>query len=117
VRADEDLPGRNYSIHPEIAERKNQTAGIFRHYDVARLEVCGSAARGTDFYPSNSDAELLVEFFPDSELQPFDLHFDLLEALKEALGRPVDLLQPGANYADSRRHSRKLQEFCRHQGV
>ena len=83
-------------MHPEIADRKNEIAGICRRYDVSRLEVFGSAARGEDFNPESSDADFLVEFRPDSDLQPFDRYFDLLDALKEALGRPVDLLQPGA---------------------
>ena len=83
-------------MHPEIADKRDKIAGICRHHDVARLEVFGSAARGTDFDPEDSDADFLVEFCPDSELQPFDRYFDLLDALREALGRPIDLLQPGA---------------------
>lgn len=83
-------------MHPEIADRKDRIAAVCRRHDVARLEVFGSAARGTDFDPENSDADFLVEFRADSELQPFDRYFDLLDALKEVLGRPVDLIQPGA---------------------
>ena len=63
---------------------------------VARLEVFGSAARGTDFDPQTSDADFLVEFDPDSGLAPFDQFFDLAEALSMTLGRPVDLVEPGA---------------------
>ena len=63
---------------------------------MVRLEVFGSAARGTDFDPKTSDADFLVEFDPASELPPFHRHFDLVEALRNALGRPVDLVEFGA---------------------
>ncbi len=83
-------------MHPEIADRKDEIAGICRRYDVKRLEVFGSAARGTDFDREHSDADFLVEFRPDSDQDPFFRFFDLLDALRHALGRPVDLVQPGA---------------------
>ena len=63
---------------------------------MTRLEVFGSAARGTDFDPQTSDADFLVEFDPDCGLAPFDQFFDLAEALSMTLGRPVDLVEPGA---------------------
>ena len=51
-------------MHPEIAIRIKEIAGICRRYRVSRLEVYGSAARGTDFDPETSDAEFLVVFEP-----------------------------------------------------
>ena len=83
-------------MHPEIERRKDRIARVCQVHDVVRLEVFGSAARGTDFDPVNSDFDFLVEFCPESGLQPFDRYFDLLDALREVLGRPVDLLQTGA---------------------
>ena len=83
-------------MHPEIADKKDRIARICRRHDVARLEVFGSAARGADFDPVNSDVDFLVEFCPDSALQPFDRYFDLLDSLSEVLGRPVDLLSVNA---------------------
>ena len=55
----------------------------------------GSAARDTDFDPQSSDADFLVEFRPDSGLVPFDQFFDLADALRQTLGRPVDLVEVG----------------------
>ena len=83
-------------MHIAIADKKEELAAVCRRYGVARLEVFGSAARGTDFDPQTSDADFLVEFDPDSGLAPFDQFFDLAEALSMTLGRPVDLVEPGA---------------------
>ena len=83
-------------MHIAIADKKEALAAVCRRYGVARLEVFGSAARGTDFDPQTSDADFLVEFDPDSGLAPFDQFFDLAEALSMTLGRPVDLVEPGA---------------------
>jgi len=40
-----------------------------------------------------SDADFLVEFDPDSRLRPFHRYFDLIDALRNTLGRPVDLVE------------------------
>ena len=82
-------------MHAAIAEKQKELAELCRRYGVARLEVFGSAARGADFDPLISDADFLVEFSPDSGLAPFDQYFDLAEALRHALGRPVDLVESG----------------------
>ena len=82
-------------MHPAIADKKDELAEVCRRYGVARLEVFGSAARGTDFDPQASDADFLVEFNPDSGLTPFDQFFDLAEALRHTLGHPVDLVESG----------------------
>ena len=80
-------------MHASITEKKDELAKLCRFYDVTRLEVFGSAARGTDFDPETSDADFLVEFDSDSELPPFDRYFDFAYALREALDRPVDLIE------------------------
>ena len=83
-------------MHAAIADKKDELAELCRRYGVARLEVFGSAARGADFDPQTSDADFLVEFDPDSGLAPFDQFFDLAEALRNTLGRPVDLVESAA---------------------
>ena len=80
-------------MHAEIESRKEEIAEICRRYGVKRLDVFGSAARGTDFDPETSDADFLVEYDPASELRPFHRHFGLVEALRKALDRPVDLVE------------------------
>ena len=83
-------------MHSAIADKKRELAELCRRYDVARLEVFGSAARGTDFDLETSDADFLVEFDPDSSQPPFNRYFDLVEDLRAVLGRPVDLVEARA---------------------
>ena len=80
-------------MHAAIADKKRELADLCRRYDVVRLEVFGSAARGTDFDPETSDADFLVEFDPNSLMPPFEQFFGLVDALREVLGRPVDLVE------------------------
>jgi uncharacterized protein len=83
-------------MHAEIADKREALIALCRRYDVARLEVFGSAARGVDFDPAVSDADFLVEFKPKSALAPLEQFFGLANALKDLLGRPVDLVEPSA---------------------
>jgi uncharacterized protein len=53
-------------MHSLIAAQRPAIASICRRYQVRRLEVFGSAARGADFDPERSDADFLVEFAPDA---------------------------------------------------
>ena len=80
-------------MHAAIADKREELAKLCRRYDVARLEVFGSAARGTDFDPETSDADFLVEFDPNSDLPPLEQFFGLVDELREALGRPVDMVE------------------------
>ncbi len=57
-------------MHAAISDKKDELAELCRRYGVARLEVFGSAARGTDFDPQSSDADLLVEFRLDDGRAP-----------------------------------------------
>ena len=79
-------------MHAEIAIRRNKIAELCRRYDVARLEIFGSAARGTDFDPDTSDADFLVEYAVPADRQFYKRHFGLKGELAAALGRKVDLL-------------------------
>jgi uncharacterized protein len=76
----------------DIAEKRDALAAICRRYGVVRLEVFGSAAHGTGFDPTRSDADFLVTFEPTvrNDLATFT---DLKDALERLLGRPVDLVE------------------------
>ena len=84
------------AMHAVIAEKKEELAELCRRYDVARLEVFGSAARGTDFDPRTSDADFLVDFRPIDGRMPFEQYFGFAEELRQILGRPVDLVESAA---------------------
>lgn len=79
-------------MHPLIAARRSDIADICRHHQVARLDVFGSAARGTDFDPERSDADFLVEFATDAQT---DLGgwFSVQTEFERVLGRGVDLVE------------------------
>ena len=83
-------------MHAAISDKKDELAELCRRYGVARLELFGSAARGTDFDPQSSDADFLVEFRLDDGRAPLRQYLDFAEALRHALGRPVDLVESGA---------------------
>ena len=80
-------------MHPAIADKREELAQVCQQHKVARLEVFGSAARGTDFDPDTSDADFLVEFLPEAE-NTLRQYFQLVRALRDVLGRRVDLLEP-----------------------
>ena len=82
-------------MRPEIAEKSDAVAAVCRRFRVARLELFGSAARGTDFNPERSDADFTVEYLPDSGVTALG-HVRLARELGEALGRKVDLVAPAA---------------------
>ena len=50
---------------PFIEAQRAAIAELCRRFHVRRLDVFGSAARGTDFDPSRSDVDLLVSYLPD----------------------------------------------------
>ena len=79
-------------MHPVIAERMDEIAGICRRHRVSRLELFGSAARGTDFDPETSDANFLVEFEPTEMPGLFRRYMGLIRDLQAVLGREVDML-------------------------
>lgn len=53
-------------MHAAATDKREELVELCRRHGVARLEVFGSAARGTDFDPQTSDADFLVEFRFDS---------------------------------------------------
>ena len=83
-------------MHAAIADKKDELAELCERHGVIRLEVFGSAARGTDFDPKSSDADFLVEFRLVNGRAPLRQYFEFEEALRHILGRPVDLVESGA---------------------
>lgn len=55
------------TMHPFITQKRADIARICQRLHIQRLEVFGSAARGTDFDPQRSDADFLVEFAPGAK--------------------------------------------------
>jgi predicted nucleotidyltransferase len=91
------MPARDLPFMLELIEgHRDQIAELCRRFGVQRLDVFGSAARGTDFDPEHSDVDLLVSYRPDRPRSGLTEYFELREALTELLGRPVDLVMAGA---------------------
>ena len=83
-------------MHRMIEARHPEIAALCRRFQVRRLEVFGSAARGDAFDPGRSDVDFLVDFEPEAGARAFANYFDFKEKLEALLGRPVDLVMPGA---------------------
>jgi predicted nucleotidyltransferase len=83
-------------MHNSISAKRREIVALCREYRVHRLEVFGSAARGTDFDVSRSDADFIVAFASNSARLPLDEFFGLQAALARVIGRPVDLVEDGA---------------------
>lgn len=81
---------------PLVEQHLDAIRALCWEFDVIRLEVFGSAATG-DFDPDRSDADVLFEYAPGTDLGPWmKRYFDLQERLQTLLGRPVDLVMTGA---------------------
>jgi predicted nucleotidyltransferase len=83
-------------MHRLITDNRAAISELCRRYDVKKLEVVGSAARGGDFDERLSDADFLVEFQRTGRLGPLEEFFGLREELAALLGRSVDLVESGA---------------------
>jgi len=80
----------------ELELHREELRALCQRLHVRRLDLFGSAAR-SDFDPERSDIDFLVEFDREHpEALSFNTYFDFKEALEELLGRPVDLVEPGA---------------------
>lgn len=81
---------------PEFIEAKRPAlAGLCQRFGARRLELFGSAAKGT-FDPATSDLDFLVEFPEEMTRGRADAYFGLLFALQDLFGRPVDLTETTA---------------------
>ena len=78
-----------------IDRQQDEVAEICRRFDVARLEVFGSAVTG-EFDEQRSDLDFLVEFGSALTGPRFDAFFGLQRALAELFGRSIDLVEAGA---------------------
>ncbi len=78
-----------------IEQHREEIETLCRRFNVARLEVFGSAADGT-FDPEQSDVDFLVEFQPLEPGPLADAYFGLLAELQRILQRKVDLVTPKA---------------------
>ncbi len=79
------------SFHMTEEQRKSLDA-ICHRFDVARLELFGSATTDS-FIPERSDLDFLVEFIANADLGPWMTnYFDLKDTLERLFGRPVDLV-------------------------
>jgi uncharacterized protein len=76
---------------PIIEENREAIVALCKRYGITRLDVFGSAARGTDFDPATSDAD----FFYDADTTR-DTHvddfFDFIRDMEQLLGRSIDLV-------------------------
>jgi predicted nucleotidyltransferase len=80
---------------PLIDQRRAEISRICEEHHVRKLEVFGSAARGTDFDPAKSDADFLIEFERQTKKR-LQAYFQVKEALERLLQRSVDLVESGA---------------------
>jgi hypothetical protein len=78
-----------------LQDKLNDVARLCREYDVATLELFGSAADGT-FDPNRSDLDFLVEFSRSPETNTFHQFFGFKHALEDLFARQVDLVSAGA---------------------
>ena len=82
-------------MHQIITDNKDEIAKICRKYDIARLEIFGSAARGSDFDPVKSDADFLVKYNPPLLPGLYTRYFNMMQELESVLGTNVDLIRMG----------------------
>lgn len=78
-----------------FVDYKEQLANLCNRYNVARLELFGSASRD-DFDAEKSDLDFLIEFRDTSLPGAFDRYFDFKEALEQLFGKSVDLVEDKA---------------------
>jgi predicted nucleotidyltransferase len=93
---------KEITLHATIAEKREDLAALCRRFGVTRLDLFGSAARGTD--SAASDVDFLVAF--GAQKNDLDGFLDFKEALEALLARRVDLVDRTAVEA-SRNHIRR----------
>jgi hypothetical protein len=79
----------------EVERRRAEIEALCRRFQVRRLDLFGSAAKG-GVLPHESDLDFLVEFEAASSPGYADRFFGLLESLEALFGRPVDLVVASA---------------------
>ena len=81
-------------VNPILEEKALELREICRRWQVERLLLFGSSARGF-FDPASSDLDFLVQFPKLSPAQHAESYFGLQEDLERLFGRSVDLVEPG----------------------
>ena len=74
-----------------IERRRAELAELCRYYRVQRLDLFGSAARGT-FHKDSSDLDFVVSFEGAGERGYATRYYEFAESLERLFGRQVDLL-------------------------
>ena len=78
-------------IPPNFQALADKILPILQPYNIKRLALFGSVARGED--RGDSDIDILVSLRPPGERPVIGLKwFDLVDELSRVLGRPVDLV-------------------------
>jgi predicted nucleotidyltransferase len=75
----------------DIAKNKQRIIDLCKQYEVIRLGLFGSAARG-DFDPEKSDLDFLVLFDRRDNPDYTTRYFGLVDDLEALFGRGVDLV-------------------------
>jgi uncharacterized protein len=73
----------------EVESSLAEIAQACRHFQVERLEIFGSAARGATTF---RDVDFVVRFADTDKPGYADRYVEFAEALERILGRPVDLV-------------------------
>jgi uncharacterized protein len=74
-----------------IERRRAELVELCRRYRVKRLDLFGSASRGT-FHKDTSDLDFIVSFEGAGERGYATRYYDFAESLEALFGRRVDLL-------------------------
>lgn len=74
----------------DIESRRGDLTDLCRRFHVRRLDVFGSAAKGT--FNEASDLDFLVDFEPVDSMTVADQYFGLLAALEDLFDRKIDLV-------------------------
>ena len=87
----ESMTNRLYSVGmiELVKQKKNEIATLCRTFQVARLDLFGSAATGK-FNPESSDLDFMIEFENRSAPGLLNRYLDFAEALEKLFNRHVD---------------------------
>jgi uncharacterized protein len=83
------------AMNETLNNQLDQITEFCRLYGVRRLSAFGSILR-SDFDPTRSDADFVVEFEPVPASERMRNYLGLQRSLSALLGRPVDLVEDGA---------------------
>ena len=74
-----------------VEQNRSALAALCQRFNVRRLDIFGSAAKGT-FSSERSDLDFLVTLEARSPGEYADNYFELAQALEALFQRPVDLI-------------------------